>query len=273
MDRIQNAIAKARATRQGVTLEDNMSPALRATSPRKNGVDAAWAQIPMIPLQPKLLIRNHILTNEASAEAIPFDLLRTRILKRLSEKGWSRMAVTSPAPASGKSTTLINLALSISRKSDYRVIVLETDMRRPRLSQILDVRSRKNLSDVLTGRETFANAAIRITPNLALVTQTSPVRDAGDILIGSHVSTLLENLEQTYQSDLLLFDTPPLLTHDDTTAVLQNVNCALLMAEAGRTTVKDVDVCEKEIASYTNVMGIALNKCRYIPTGGYEDYR
>ena len=51
---------------------------------------------------------------------------------------------------------------------------------------------------------------------------------------------------------------------DDTIAFLPRVDCALLIAAAETTAVKEIDNCEREIAAQTNVMGIVLNKCRYM---------
>jgi Mrp family chromosome partitioning ATPase len=71
----------------------------------------------------------------------------------------------------------------------------------------------------------------------------------------------------------MLFDMPPLLVNDDTIGFLRHVDCAMVVAAAEHTSVKEIDECERELASHTNVLGVVLNKCRF--TGrkyGYDYY-
>ena len=71
----------------------------------------------------------------------------------------------------------------------------------------------------------------------------------------------------------MIFDLPPLLTGDDTRAFLKNVDCALLVLRAEETKSAQIDTSEKEIAKYTNVLGMVLNSCRHgDETQGYGYY-
>jgi BioD-like phosphotransacetylase family protein len=54
-----------------------------------------------------------------------------------------------------------------------------------------------------------------------------------------------------------------MLASDDNVGFLGNVDCALLIAAAESTTLSNIDLCEKELAQLTNVLGVVLNKCRY----------
>ena len=68
----------------------------------------------------------------------------------------------------------------------------------------------------------------------------------------------------------MIFDMPPMLMSDDMMAFARHVDCVLLVAGAESTTVKEIDICEQDLASQTNVMGVVLNKCRYM--GSEYDY-
>lgn len=71
----------------------------------------------------------------------------------------------------------------------------------------------------------------------------------------------------------MLFDLSPLGVADDTISFLQHVDCVLLVAAAEQTTIKEIDAAEREIASYSNVLGVVLNKCNYPgETYGYDYY-
>ena len=63
-----------------------------------------------------------------------------------------------------------------------------------------------------------------------------------------------------------------MLTGDDTMAFLARVDCVLLLAAAEQTSIKQIDKCERDIASQTNVMGVILNKCRYMDRDNAYDY-
>ena len=71
----------------------------------------------------------------------------------------------------------------------------------------------------------------------------------------------------------MLFDMPPMLEADDIMAFARHLDCVLLVAGAEKTTIKQLDMCETELASQTNVMGVVLNKCHYIGSEyGYGYY-
>jgi len=71
----------------------------------------------------------------------------------------------------------------------------------------------------------------------------------------------------------VIFDLPPMLAGDDVMAFAGQLDCVLLLAAAETTKAKEVDVCERNLASQTNVLGVVLNKCRYMDdVEGYSNY-
>ena len=81
---------------------------------------------------------------------------------------------------------------------------------------------------------------------------------------------MVDEIEAQFRPDIMIFDTPPLFAGDDTMAFLDQVDCALLIAEAEKSTIEDIDKCEQELAARTNVLGVVLNKCRYLSR--HEEY-
>jgi hypothetical protein len=85
--------------------------------------------------------------------------------------------------------------------------------------------------------------------------------------------SVIDEIEQNYEPNLMLFDISPLNASDDNIAFLQNVDCAIIIAAAEHTSIKRLDQAERRVAELTNVMGIVLNKCRYVSgIDGYDDY-
>lgn len=268
MEKIQSAIAKARASRNAPRgLSDTQAPAAtRATPP---AVQEAWDRIAQITLNPRDLQRNRVFTLQACNEAMPFDVLRTRMLRQMRAEGWRRVAITSPDKGCGKSTITANLALSLARQAELRTLVIDMDMRLPALARVLGVAQPPQFSDTLLGRAAPEDTLRRIGDNLCVALNASPVRGSSELLQGREVSAVLDRLNKALQPSVMLFDMPPMLRGDDMLAFLDKVDCALLVVEADVTPMADVDRCEQELAANGNVLGVVLNKMRHDDGAGY----
>lgn len=277
MERIQSAIQKARIAREGKAAEaPSRSMDARATGatipPEK---DKAWLALDTFQPNAAHLQRGRIMTLEPGQMATPFDVMRTRLLKQMRSNGWRRIAITSPGPGCGKTMTCLNLAFSLARQSDVRTMVIEVDLRRPSMAKTLGLRQPHSFAEVLAGTAPSSAHLIRYGQNLAFGTNVSPVGNSAELLQSGAIVEVLADLERSYAPDILIFDMPPMQTGDDAIAFLEKTDCALLVAAAGTTTIAQVDHCERDIAAHTNVMGVILNKCRYLDRDqgyGYDYY-
>ncbi len=278
MERIQAAIAKARDAREGRAPEDSAPAIAAATAPVSNvrqdtaAARAAWKALPQITPPRALLAKNRIVASEGGREALAFDLIRTRILQQMRDKGWKRLAVTSPSAACGKSTVCLNLALSLTRQREVSVALVEMDMRRPSIAKTLGISERHSVASILRGDSQASENGVRFGDNLALFTMDGQVHNPSDLLHGASVEKALADIQETYAPTVMIFDMPPLLVNDDTLAFLRNVDSALIIAAAGTTTISEIDTCERELAAHTEVMGVVLNKCRYTGRDYGADY-
>ncbi|OED46744.1 hypothetical protein AB838_18790 [Rhodobacteraceae bacterium (ex Bugula neritina AB1)] len=291
MEKIQSALAKARAERDAKTAgaaapagtpqaapapvqETAPAPQPKASpAPVPGSIAETWKALPLLKLQPKLMKRNRIVALQGGHEATGIDMMRTRVLQQMRDNGWRRLAITSPTAACGKSTIALNLAMSLQRQADLRTVLVELDLRRPALARMLGVQDNLSFAHVLEGTRPFSENALRYGANLAISTNQRPWRDAAELLGSAHVPEALSDIETSYAPDLMIFDMPPMLVSDDMMAFARHVDCVLLVAGAESTTVKEIDICETDLASQTNVMGVILNKCRYMgPEYGYGYY-
>ena len=293
MEKIQSAIAKARAARAAARStapgvppaplpppgpEPEMRVAAAPVAPDPATVAAAavaarWDALPGFAPSPVLMARNHVVTFAGGGEAVHFDVLRTRLLQQMRANGWHRVAITSPGPACGKSTLALNLAFSLGRQPDLRTLVLEMDLRRPALARMLGLRERHHFARVLEGLEPLDRNAVRHGPNLGFATQAGAARHPAELMHGPALAVALDRVEADYGPDVILCDLPPLFASDDAMAVMGQMDAALIVAAAGSTTIREIDRCEREIASQTNVIGVILNKCRYMERDfGYDYY-
>jgi len=82
---------------------------------------------------------------------------------------------------------------------------------------------------------------------------------------GKTTTEAMDYMHKTLRPDIVIVDMPPMLATDDVIAFLPNIDAMLLVAAAGTTIMKEIDDCERELSERTNVMGVVLNKCDYIP--------
>ncbi len=271
-ERLQAAIAKARAQREAGRSEApeaaDLSPATTRTSQ-----PAGWDALQGVTLDTERLVRNRILSVASSRDSTPFDILRTRLLQRMRENGWKRIAITSPTLRCGKSTLALNLAFGMSRQPERTIISIEADMRRPSHETLLGITPRdRSVARFLDGQSPFSKAAVLPRANLAFGLNSSVASNASDVILGKTVGPVLAQLDADFAPDITIFDTPPLLANDDAMAFLTHVDCTLIVAAAGESTIKEIDQCERLIAQESQVMGVVLNKSRYGGSTAAYDY-
>ncbi|MCK0168700.1 CpsD/CapB family tyrosine-protein kinase [Jannaschia sp. S6380] len=277
MDRLQTAIAEARAARDAIlagrvaAATDQEAPISRKVAPAASRtVEEAWAALPRFEPEAEHLADKRVVTRQGGARSAPFDVLRTRTLQQMKAQGWSRLAVTSPGPGCGKSTVTMNLAFSLARQTDIRTVVLDLDLRRPMLASILGLQARHEITAAIRGTAEPGAQMTRVGENLAFATTRTPVHDPAELLQGRRIGKLLERIEAQFAPDVIVFDLPPVMVSDDAIAFLPNADCALMIAAAEQSTLGQVDACEKELAQQTNVLGVVLNKCGH--PGDYHHY-
>lgn len=273
MERIQSAIAKGRAARQqgtSLTVPLSQPPATQDT-----GVTAAWSALPAAVIDQRHFETARIVAHRPGNAANAYDMMRTNLMRHLRDQNWTRVAVTSPGGSCGKTTTCVNLAFSLARQQDLRVMVLEMDLRRPAMMRTLGMEGGARMAAVLAGTEPPERGLVRFGANLAFGVSAAPVENPAELLSSTQAAQIVDAIEERYKPDVMLFDMPPLLVIDDTMAFLDQIDCALMVAASEKTTIAEIDRAGKELADHTTVLGVVLNKCRYVEEGdgyGYDGY-
>jgi len=262
MEKLQKALSIARDQRNART--NSVASAARTVTPASSSTDELWAELKSVSPDSKILEKNRITATRASNKfSASFDILRTKVLLTMQKNGWRRLAITSPTASCGKTTIACNLALGFTRQTNVRVLLLEFDLRKPTMAAKLDLPQSGDVVDMLAGNSPFAEQAVRFGSNVAVSVARQPAADPTAVLLSNTTHQTLSDIEETYQPDVVIFDLPPLLINDDTRAFLKDVDCALMVARAGKSTIPQIDDCEREIAEYTNVMGLVLNQCQH----------
>lgn len=265
MEKLQAALKTARESRGSQTMHDrSLHGPIRRT--RDAGVDHLWENLPSFDPGRESLRQHRVVTRDAGRNATPFDILRTKVLLQMRQNGWTRLAITSPMPQSGKTTTSCNLALGFGRQKDLRAMLFDFDLRDPAVHEFFGHVPEHSLTNVLSGETPFADQALRIGPNVAVSMSNRLDEDPTRLLLSERTAELLDDIQESYKPDVMIFDLPSVLAGDDARAFLKNVDCALIITRANATSYSQFDTSEREIAEHTNVLGIVLNACRH--TGG-----
>ncbi|MDR6267662.1 CpsD/CapB family tyrosine-protein kinase [Roseobacter sp. N2S] len=264
MEKLQAAIEHAKNKRATQPTTGSAGVTKEALPQSSEITQNAWAALQPFAPKGKILRKNRILTAENNDDTTYYDMLRTRILQRIRREGWKRIMITSPDSGCGKSTISSNLAMSFARNSEIRTILIDLDLRRPSIGRFFGHQSLESFHDVLRGQETFEDHAVRVGQNLAIATNRTAARHSSELLQSEGAIKMLDDIEQKYQPDIMLFDMPPMLGSDDTHAFMQQVDCAILITAAEDTALENIDSCEKDLAEHLPVLGVVLNKCRYM---------
>ena len=185
--------------------------------------------------------------------------IRTNIQFSMIDKELKTLACTSAMPKDGKSTTIANLAVTIAQQGQ-RILLVDADLRKPTVHQIMEVKNQYGLTSLLTKRTT-PDIAIIPTPmaNDLYILPSGPVPPNPSELLGSKMmEDLILELSNDY--DLILFDTPPVLAVTDAQILGSRCDGVILVLRSHQTEKKDI-VKAKELLDRTNVnvLGVVIN--------------
>lgn len=266
MERIKRALDKARAS-------SALSEHVRAPERVPSGLAAPEIlpdQVQSASVDPRSLERHRIIAGEKKDPiSASFDMLRTRVLGEMRSKGFRSLAVTSPTPGCGKTTVAINLALSLAQLSDSMTVLVDFDLRQPKVAKYLGLAPAHDLSDFLEGRVDVAGALVDSgIPGLLMLTNARVYRNAAETLTTPRLKGLVQQLRSNDPQRLVVFDLPPLLPTDDTIAFLPQVDCVILIVADGLTKAPEIEEALRLLKD-SNVLGVVLNMSHIRPRAYY----
>ncbi len=168
-----------------------------------------------------------------SPRAESFRTLRTN-LRFLDVSGNSRsFVITSSIESEGKSTTATNLAIALDNTGS-RVILVDADLRRPKVADYMGLEGAVGLTDLLIGRAQLGDVVQRWGRGNLHVLPAGKIPPNPSELLGSAVmAALIERLEKDF--DYVILDAPPLLPVTDAAILSKSAGGALIVVAAGRT--------------------------------------
>jgi len=202
-----------------------------------------------------------------------YRLIRTNLLfmKGNDGKGLKNIVVTSPGPQEGKTTTLCNLAISMAQNGN-KVLIVDADMRRPRVHAVFRVKNENGLSEYLSGQIDM-ETAVKNTKieNLFLVNGGHVPPNPSELLHGDKMKEFLEKAHRSY--DIVIFDSPPLVVVTDAKVLSEVTDGIIIVLRSGKTSKR---VFPKIVQSLDNakgkIIGTVLNKVLVNRANPYYHY-
>ena len=252
----------AEVPRTAVPLREFDEPALRPAVPTETLAPVRYEDLIERCASPKWRIDARMSVfaggDEGHVGAERFRTLRSRLYQISGTQMLRRVAVTSSVPAEGKTFVAANLAQSIVRQPDRKVLLIDADLRASRLHQVLGAPRTPGLSDYLRGEaDEFKVVQKGSDAHLCFIPAGNEVSNPSELLLNDRMKRLLEAMASIF--DWIIIDTPPALPVHDASMLADLCDGVLFVVRAGST---DHEMAAKAAAEFQdkNLLGVVLNR-------------
>lgn len=227
---------------------------------KKAAVATASPQIELVPHE-----RPRTLISEA------YRSLRTGLLLS-SARELKAVAVTSAVAGEGKTATAANLAIVLAQLG-RQVLIVDCDLRKPRLHQVFHVSNRVGLVSQLTsGAEPAETILPTEVPNLWIIPSGPIPPNPSELLASDRMRDWLRAMRSRF--DFVVLDTPPALAVTDATIVGLLVDGVVLTLRSGKVTREEARLCRDRLRQAgIKILGAVLNRYRSLQTGAGKRYK
>ena len=196
--------------------------------------------------------------NPLSAATESYRNLRVNVLSAQPRRTLKTIIVTSGAPGEGKTTTAANLGVSFSQ-AEKKILLVDADMRRPKVHTMLGLAEQPGLMDALFGRGGLDSTIhCDVVRNFDVLCCGKIPPNPAEILGSTKMKDFIAQVSNRY--DLVLFDTPPVLAATDAAVLSQLVDGVLLVVSSGTTRRNILQRASESIKNARgNLLGVVLN--------------
>lgn len=223
-------------------------------------------KVPVIDGQKKEM-NVHLKPDDIVSES--YKTIRTQVLlSDTKERPLKTIVLSSFGAQEGKTLTICNLAIALA-SAQKRVLLVDADMRRPRLHEILKKKETGGLCSLLSGKTVYEDIIHRSEiENLSFITDGHSCQNSTELLSADKMRDFIAYAKKNY--DYILFDTPPVGIVSDATLLATMVDGMIIVLESGKTPKKVLLRQEKLLKSRgINVVGIIINR---VVVSGSEGY-
>jgi protein-tyrosine kinase len=263
MERLQKALDRARRERES-KLPADVAVSVNGMATAPTAEPLVLKHTAVVPVEASVLRANRVMPADASGPTgHGFKMLRTQVLQRMQQHGWSTLAVFSAAPDDGKTFVAINLAIAIAGDPNHTALLVDFDFHNPSVHQRFGFQPQAGVEQCLRGKLPVAD--VLVTPQgyrkLLLLPGLAAVSDSSELLTSEPARKLTREMKTRYPDRVVLFDLPPLLGHDDALAFAPQVDAALVVVAEEHTRREDLQR-SLEMVRGVPIVGTVLNRSR-----------
>jgi len=294
MSLIEQAAKRLEQLRQaGVELSDesNQSSALSPAANLPRARDPYKAEVPAPPVPPAKAVQSKrielnlesiaasgLLVPQASRSQLAdeYRVIKRPLIANAMAKGsmpiqnGNLIMVTSALPGEGKSFTAINLAISIAMELDNTVMLVDADVARPSVLNMLGLPPARGLLDVVDKNSVDISDVLLRTniEKLSILPSGTQHARATELLASDAMVRLLEDMSRRYSDRIIIFDSPPLLLTTESRALATHMGQIVVVVHAEHTAQAAVKQAVDTISACPVKM-MVLNQARQSSTDGY----
>jgi capsular exopolysaccharide synthesis family protein len=221
--------------------------------------DIQYTHTQIIDTPSEILRSRRVITRDNdSTVSDSYRILRSQILLRMRQNGWNSIAITSPTAGSGSTLSAINLAISIAQDVNHTVLLADLDLRNPSIHRYFTEREVFGLSDYLLDSEIPGLLFNPGIDRLVVLPGNVPIADSSEMLGSPKMLELIGEIKSRYDSRIVIFDLPPLLSSDDVLVLAPHVDAILMVVRDGHTGKKELRRAQEMLDGF-NVIGTLLN--------------
>jgi capsular exopolysaccharide synthesis family protein len=210
-----------------------------------------------------------------SLETDLFKTLRGKILFPVSGEPPKSLMVTSAVPGEGKTFVASNLAVNLAQNIAEYVLLVDCDLRRPRMHKMFGFNQVKGLSDHLSNGTGLSDLLLKaVGDNLTLLPAGTPPLNPSEILSSAKMANLIDEVKTRYDDRYLIIDSPPPMLAPETSAIAKRVDGIIIVIKYGETSLKIVEQMIEGLGK-EKIIGAVLNRFDAHTSGyyGYTKYR
>ena len=213
-------------------------------------------------------IDSYVRENPLSSLAESYRLVRSALLLSSADQPPKVTLITSMSKSEGKTATLTNLARVLAL-GEKRVLVIDCDLRRPRMHTLFSISNEVGLSSYLAGH--LDRCPIQDVPGeeISLIPSGPIPPDPYELLGSQKMKVLIDELIPEY--DFILLDSPPIGSVTDSLSLSQYVDGTILIVKAGSTTIDMFEGGVKRMRDINaRILGVVLNSVKMRDQAGYQ---
>ncbi|MEE4382481.1 MAG: CpsD/CapB family tyrosine-protein kinase [Pseudomonadales bacterium] len=251
---LQQAVARARENNERVDQARSLVGPLGLEHIR-------YTETRTVALDSTRLVANGLVAAGAEGpESRVFSALAQQVLQKMRENGFRSVAVVAPTAGTGCSLIAANLSIALAKDPNQTVVAVDLDVQEPTFARLFGADVRRGLVDHLVDGTPIPNVLFHPGAVKRLVVLPNRARqvNAQEVYGSWAMTQLLGELRDRYDARLSVFDVPPLLDSGYGLALLQRIDCALLVVRQGFVTRDEIDETKRLLAGVP-MIGVVLN--------------